>query len=83
MRITCDGSGLRWRTGVSRLHVIGGLLVLLMVAVAGCGDAEPDVTVELSIATRGTGSTHFSTCAVSATRRRHMDSRFIGRSPNH
>ena len=51
MRITCDGSGLRCRTGVSRLHVIGGLLVLLMVAVAGCGDAEPDVTVELGIAT--------------------------------
>ena len=51
MRNTRDGSGLRWRTGVSRLHVIGGLLVLLMVAVAGCGDAEPDVTVELGVPT--------------------------------
>ena len=48
MRTTSNGSGLRLQPGVSRLGLVGGLLVLLMVAAAGCGDVEPDVTVELT-----------------------------------
>ena len=49
MRTTSNGSGLRLQSGVSRLGLVGGLLVLLMVAAAGCGDVEPDVTVEVSV----------------------------------
>ncbi len=51
MRFTGNGLGLRWRTGVSRLGLIEGILVLLMVAAAGCGDAEPSATVEPGVPT--------------------------------
>jgi hypothetical protein len=40
------GLGLRQRIGVSTLGVIGGLLVLLVVAAVACEDAEPNATVE-------------------------------------
>jgi hypothetical protein len=46
MRLSSNGSGLRRRLGASRLGIIGGLLVLLMVAVTGCAEAEPSPTVE-------------------------------------
>ena len=36
---------MRQRNGVSTVGVIGGLLVLLMVAAAGCDDSEPETTV--------------------------------------
>ncbi len=49
MRTTNNGSGLRLQPGVSRLGLVGGLLVLLMVAAAGCGDVEHEVTVEVSV----------------------------------
>ena len=45
MRTTSNGSGLRLQSGVSRLGLVGGLLVLLMLAVSGCGGVEPDDTV--------------------------------------
>ena len=45
MRFT-GGLGLRQRIGVSTLGVIGGLLVLLVVAAVACEDAEPNATVE-------------------------------------
>ena len=41
-----EGLGLRQRIGVSTLGVIGGLLVLLVVAAVACEDAEPNATVE-------------------------------------
>ena len=37
---------MRQRIGVSTLGVIGGLLVLLVVAAVACEDAEPNATVE-------------------------------------
>ena len=51
MRFNGNGLGLRWRTGDSRLGLIEGILVLLMVAAAGCGDAEPSATVEPGVPT--------------------------------
>ena len=36
----------RWQRGMSRLGISGVLLVFLMVAVAGCADAEPKATGE-------------------------------------
>ena len=54
MRFTGNGLGLRWRTGVSRLGLIQGFLVflvLLMAAAAGCSDAEPNATVEPGVST--------------------------------
>ena len=54
MRFTSNGLGLRRRTGVSRLGLIKGFLVflvLLMVAAAGCGDAEPSATAEPGVPT--------------------------------
>ena len=54
MRFTGNGLGLRWRTGVSRLGLIQGflvLLVLLMVAAAGCSDVEPNATAEPGVPT--------------------------------
>ena len=54
MRFTSNGLGLRRRTGVSRLGLIQGFLVflvLLMVAAAGCGDAEPSATAEPGVPT--------------------------------
>ncbi len=51
MRFTGNGLGLRWRTGVSRLGLIQGFLVLLMATAAGCGDAEPNATAEPGVPT--------------------------------
>ena len=56
MRFTINGLGLRWRTGVSRLDLIQGFLVLLIVAAAGCGDAEPSATVEPGVPTQAPAS---------------------------
>ena len=37
---------MRQRTGVTTLGIIGGLLVLLMIAAAGCDDSEPEIARE-------------------------------------
>ena len=49
--------GLRWRIRVATSIIIGGLLVLLMVAVAGCDDAEPNVTGEPTVPTSARAAT--------------------------
>ena len=51
MRFTGSGLGLRWRTEVSRLCLIQGILVLLIVAAAGCGEVEPNATAEPGVPT--------------------------------
>ena len=47
---------MRRRTEVSRLDLIQGFLVLLIVAAAGCGDAEPSATVEPGVPTQAPAS---------------------------
>ena len=42
MRLHSSVSGLRVHLGVLKLGIIGGLSVLLMLAVAACNDAEPN-----------------------------------------
>ena len=49
MRIHNRGFGFRRRLGVTTRIIIGGLLVLLMLAVAACNDAEPNATVEPTV----------------------------------
>ena len=49
MRIHNRGFGFRRRLGVTTRIIIGGLVVLLMVAVAACNDAEPNATVEPTV----------------------------------
>ena len=46
MRLSNDRSELRWQLRTSRLAVVGGLLVLLMVAAAGCTENDPTATAE-------------------------------------
>ena len=46
MRYSSNGLELSWRARVLRFCLVEGLLVLILVAAAGCGDAEPDVTVK-------------------------------------
>ena len=45
MRLSGNQSGLRRRLGISRLGIVGGLLVLLIVAAVACSDAEREATV--------------------------------------
>ena len=49
MRFPGEESGLGRRLGVTTRTVIAGLVVLLMVAVAACNDAEPNATVEPTV----------------------------------
>ena len=51
MRLYSRGLGFRRRLGVTPRTVIGGLVVLLTVAVAGCADAEPNATREPTVPT--------------------------------
>ena len=46
MRFSGEQSGLGWRIGVTTRTIIGGLLVLLVVAAVACEDAEPNATGE-------------------------------------
>ena len=46
MRFSSNESELSWRARVLRFCLMEGFLVLILVAAAGCGDAEPDVTVK-------------------------------------
>ncbi len=45
--------GLGRRLGVTTGTIIGGLSVLLMLAVAACNDAEPETTAESTISSPG------------------------------
>ena len=51
MRLYSRWLGFRRRLGVTPRTVIGGLVVLLTVAVAGCADAEPNATREPTVPT--------------------------------
>ena len=53
MRFHGKELGLRWRLGVAARAIIGGLLVLLMVAAASCDDAQPEPTVQPTISSPG------------------------------
>ena len=57
MRLHSRGLGLRHRIRATTVGIIGGLSVLLMVAVAGCDDAEPNVTGELTVPTSARAAT--------------------------
>ena len=75
MRLT-GGLGLRQRIGVSTLGVIGGLLVLLVVAAVACEDAEPNATVEPTLP--GTLVEVTDVEVVYASRERHPPFLFLG-----
>ena len=65
MRFHGKELGLRRRLGVTTRTIIGGLSVLLMLAVAACNDAEPETTAESTISSPG--STSWSTLTPTET----------------
>ncbi len=46
MRLHSEESGMKWWLRVWILAIVGGLLVLLMLAAVACEDTEPTATVE-------------------------------------
>ena len=56
------GLALRQRSGVSAIGIVGGLLVLLMVAAVACEDPEPELAGEPTVSSPGptTTATHAS-----------------------
>ena len=42
---------LRWRPEVALRTIIGGLVVLLLMAMGGCADAQPDTVSEATVST--------------------------------
>ena len=65
MRFRGKELGLGRRLGVTTRTIIGGLSVLLMLAVAACNDAEPETTAESTISSPG--STSWSTLTPTET----------------
>ena len=65
MRFHGKELGLGRRLGVTPRTIIGGLSVLLMLAVAACDDAEPETTAESTISSPG--STSWSTLTPTET----------------